>query len=455
MLTKGKLGQIQEIINAASSVAPNRVFWNLKAKIITPEGAVNTTSVGALRGTCDYVKDFGEYKTIEVTMGLVTFLERVSPFEQELKVMLTYRETTKDGIVINGGDVKTETYKAYLFNNPGKRFRNERRSVSNPEEEQLFNHVPVVLQLIDETLDVHRKLFVRGSPRGHTVEELMLYYMSPGLEDNVQTANLKLRDYKGFRGVQMIKPDNVKKYAQIPIPETTKLVNFPLFLQNSDYGVYSTGLGRFYHNGLWYIYPLFNHKRFKKEEQTMTIVIIPPDQQFAVENSAYVKGGHITILCGGQLIPIDVSEKTWQNDGNAVNFYSPSDIFNNIRDMDNGVATAKADAINKQFVIHPNKAGDVTFNYPATFTENVFKETSKVAAAMGTQLVVVWQNAIPEYVYPGMPIRLIHQGDESLVETYGTVLGKNYITASPTGNFNDEQYVTNMSIVIHVEKYLD
>lgn len=444
--------QINELIKLSNSFKRNPVYWSLTAVIITPKENVTVTTCSSLRVEGDFIVNFADYVFITVKLDVETFFSRISEYEDELQVQLTFKEVTEKGIPIKGGYQESKLYDASLLINTDRSLTSKLQNQTDASENQLLNQVEIPIQLIDPNITKVRVEKAGGVKPNVTMEELIRFSLSEELEDNTNTSSLKVNAYTGVRGVHLVPPDNIKRYSQIIIPEKTKVIHLPKYLQEKEYGVYATGLGRFYLNGWWYVYPLYNFTRFKKEEKTATVVLVPKDMSYGVENSYFVKGGHITILSNGDTQIIDVSTKQHNSVGNGFVSYNASDLINNTVTVKDGKVESNSGNNRKVVGVKETKSRFNNLATNDTFSDNMFHTASLQSAAMGKQIIITWLNALPNALIPGMPIKVVYMKDNLLQEAYGTLINRSFVTAQQSGNMLDSLYTTTCTMAIHIEK---
>ena len=84
------------------------------------------------------------------------------------------------------------------------------------------------------------------------------------------------------------------------IPHGTRLVDIPKYLQESQRGVFGSGLSSYYRDGYWYIWPSYDTTRFTKEEIRLTIINVPQTRFPGMERTFKYDGNNnriISLVC--------------------------------------------------------------------------------------------------------------------------------------------------------------
>lgn len=453
MSTNGAYAQLDKLMAESLTYQEAKVRWKLLGSFVS-DTSIDVTNLNFIKVTGDFVADCADYNTVSVNVSSTTYFQYLVPNADKLKFVLRQIEVDKNGNEVVGGERRSFQYKAVLYSSTEQKYVGKRRGY-DASQEQLGNQLEVLIQLIPEVFDEMRKEYVGSSARACTQEELMGFWLGLRLEDTGNVKPLKQTEYTGLRGVNIVKPDNTKRYGQIILPENIKVKDLPLFLQNEMYGVYNNGIGRYFLNGFWYVYPLFDHQRFTKEDKTVTIVVFPPDHFADLERSFYIKTNHLTIFTSKVVVVSDPTQKVFQNEGNATRFYSADGILNSGRIVKDGIVTSSAATLDNKISIKERDSGGNTYKYDGDFTSNTCKKLSTLSGALGTQIMLTWNRSVPVHLHPGMPVRILTVGDNQLDTTYGTLIGRSYISKTQEGNSLDPIYMTTTTLMCHVEKFPD
>ncbi|AXH70851.1 virion structural protein [Vibrio phage BONAISHI] len=431
--------------------------WKITAEVLS-EGKVRQEipKVEYLITNSDYTAQVASYLTLGVLVGPVFYKTHITPYKDNLQIQLTISPRTSQA-----GDIETlpkvvKVYDAYPNNNVDVDLDAgfSTSDLTTAESGQLLN---VSFQLIEPILNEMRMASVNGVYKYTTVSNLLRGLLSYGLEGNTDTESLKEFNYPGVRGVDIIPATNQKSYDTILIPAVSeqgemKLTKLTKFIQQ-EYGVYGTGCGSYFDRGWWFIYPLFELHRFNQVSQKLTIIILDEDEATGLEQTYKRDGDHITILATGKTSNLDNSERVAANMGDAVRLNRASDLNEGGIEISNNKATGIGTQTTRQATIESRKSGLQNVSYAKdVFTDNPYKELSRIAALKGMRLVVNWQRGNPAFLKPSIPVRVLYGKNNQLATKYGVLHGfeDKFMTAS--GNYADDNFAHYLKLVLFVDK---
>jgi hypothetical protein len=362
----------------------------------------------------DYEYNIGDITFVTFNLSFGDYVRRFYPFINNLEITITKSYLYKASTTADSKNtIQKQRYKAVFLphDNPHVDL-SEFQSMDKTTLDHL-NIVTVKIQLLSRVLEPMRISFTQGIyPKVR--QETVLRAEFAKLSKNILVDGKPCLD-----ALNLYPPDNTDIQKHIIIPNNTLSVSLPTFLQEKMNGVYSSGIGsylQYYQSkNTWFIYPLYNTDRYKKDPTNGSKVIfyfVPAYRYGGIDNTYYVDGQKISILCTG--------DKKLVDDGDT-------------RYMDQGVGFVQADA--RAYMAKPvvmkdsgpqgNPARLTTFaantsrsdglNYaPSTeegISSNPFKQYSLIAKRNVTAIQVTWEHSDNTIIYPGMPCHFVYLED--------------------------------------------
>ena len=140
------------------------------------------------------------------------------------------------------------------------------------------------------------------------------------------------------------------------------------------------------------------------------------------------------------------------NSGNGTRLTRASNVIDNFVEVKDNIAKAKRRKTNNEFYTkenyeHKNYAPISTNNV----SDNLFKETSKLAGKDGYYISFVWQNSIPSYILPGMMTKILYL-DEGIVRTVeGCVIKAHHAIHPEEAGMMGNRYLTQSGITVFID----
>lgn len=235
--------------------------------------------------------------------------------------------------------------------------------------------------------------------------------------------------------------DNTTTFKHIEIPDGTRLMDLPTYLQNDDkYGIYSKGLGCYFRKGLFYIFPLFKMGRYATAQRVLDIYRLPSDAVPTLETTYYTNTKSVIILSTGEAKHDSTVDINRQNNGVGKRIINPAAISGEtgLYYEKGNALTTRQDSIS-EFQTSSRASGEEIAIYDRKPSGNVCKALSETAYNDGQLISVPWEQSNSDLIYPGMPCKYFYtQDNDVLVETEGVVLGarsqyvKNDMNIQPT-----------------------
>lgn len=448
MLPDKKINALWQRLNEAT---PPTTSWSVEAQLIKPNGNVlPITDVTYVTTVADYAGSVGPQIVIETKMGVVFYKTHVLAERDDLKIRLTYRPQSHQGSKDPTVKPLIRTFDALLIDTIDTDMLGMGRDneLATQEASNLLN---IRFNLIHPALNEMRLFEVGGIYNGCDVKTLLMSLLSYGLDESSQESTLRDVDYQGVRGVGIVNTTNTKVYDHIVIPVGTRLTKLATYIQ-SHYGVYGAGIGCYFQQGYWYVYPLYANGRFDQTKKRMTLVVLNPEEVPGNDKTFMVEKDHYTVFVSGSVDIQDNSEKTLLNTGSGIRFQRASDLEQGLFKVSKNKAVGLKDEANKNMALEKRRKGLQNLRYAKDrFTDNPYLEYSNIAEGKGQLISVEWDLSNPQLLYPAMPIKVLYRKNNRTQFVYGTLTGYRSRLVS-SGNLADNDYRYRTRMVIFVDK---
>lgn len=253
----------------------------------------------------------------------------------------------------------------------------------------------------------------------------------------------------GATSFKIVTPDNTTTYGNLPIPPMKDISNLIPFLQNR-YGIYSKGVGYYFTNDTFYVYPVYSTEA--KDTTTRTIlhaVAVPSGMYHAPVNYNFIDDDLWIIASKSKLNTTNT--KASENAGTTtISLQADKQRDQEVTISKNGKIEYNND--DKVVIQMQNKGGLISgdmqnIKYTSSST-NIYNSTSQMAANDGTYLTFAWQNATLKHIEPGMHIVYHYDGKGGKYRIQeGTVLGVTYASEQVQGTLTSPSLRFNAIVI--------
>lgn len=303
----------------------------------------------------------------------------------------------------------------------------------------------VDFQLINKSFEQLRAIQVGGVFRDCTVEDVL----KGVLTKESQTINVDA--IKKPKGINMVPASNTAVKTQVVLPHGLSLVALPAYMQKY-FGVYSAGMGYFFKNGYWYIYPCYDTKRVSESLKSVKIFILPK-QKYPTLNRTYRENGNNTvILVTGEASFQSDSEQQQLNHGVGVRFANADQMMDGfIQTEENKALASRGKNVTEvAFTERPNKKNYTPVD-PEVITANPYTRYSAMARRMGGVFAVVWENSLPGKIEPGMMVEVVFIDTNGLLkQATGIILKAHHSVQMYAPGIVEARYVMTTALFIYV-----
>lgn len=413
------------LINEITQIAApqRRLYHNLTAELTFDTTSINVFRVATLLRYADYVGSYAEEWTIDLVMNKGLFNTLVLDNQDRLNINL-YMNSSYPG---KAPTIKKLTMRAFPQNTTDDRVKQNRTADLNQSEVGKLEMEVYRFQLLDLALEQMRAMQTGGNyPVTSAASVLRTLLGGAG-----STLDLPLEQKP--KAPDVIAPDTEVVKNMISIKQGTNLCDLPGYLQH-HYGLYNTSMGSFYHEQSWYIWPLYNTKRFELAKQTLTLINVPSDRFPEIETTFAVRGNSVVILLTGDSVYEDSTNRQQYNEGNGTRAIRSSAISGDDgRIVDKGQVMIQRSQTNTEIKTNDRRTGVDVVPSTTEVTDNTARVLSRTSTVNGTTAQFTWQSSDPSLIFPGMPVKLLYLKDGVVVQRYGvlTAAESQYRLANP------------------------
>lgn len=400
----------------------------------------------------DYANNIGEVIHITFIIGMGDYMSRIYPFKDNLEFTIKRIEQEESSTdPRKNAPILVERYKAIFLTEENPILRNSDLDLYDTETLNKTQLIDVHLQLLPRSLEPLRLKTLGGIFRNCTQKRL-IHNLVGG-----ESIKVLVDGKPAIDGIDIVEPDNTDIVAHAVIPHGMHMTSIPTYLQERINGVYNAGIGTFLQtfNGkkIWFIYPVFDHRRFDKTSQRVIIYGVPQEKLQGIDRT-YRKDGNIMHI-------VATAGKKYQDhtDIDSVNlgsgFKMPDARSMMKKPVELTVDGPKGNRarLNHEVVMTERNDG---INYAPMSTQgpsgNPFLEYSKIISRHSGRIDLVWENSDPEIIYPGMPCKYTFLENDVVVELKGTIVFIQTLSSLQGSTVSGNTYKNVSTIVMTVEQ---
>jgi len=413
------------LINEITQIAApqRRLYHTITAELTYDATALNVFRVANLRRRSDYVNAYAEEWIVDLVMNTALFNTAVIDNQDRLMINL-FIDSSVQGKPPN---ITKLTMRAFPKNTTDDRLKQNRTADLNQSEVGRLEMGVFQFQLLDVAVE-HMRAMQTGGNYPVTSAAAVLVTLLGGAG-----SMLDLPIEQKPKAPDMVPPDTEVVKNMICIKQGLALCDLAGYLQH-HYGLYNTGLGSFYHERSWYIWPLYNTRRFELAKKTLTLINVPRDRFPDIETTYVERGSNLVVLLTGDTVYEDTTNRQQYNQGNGTRAVRASAISGDEgRIVDKGQVIFQRSQSNTEVLTNERRSGVSVAPSTAEVTDNTSRVLSRTATVNGTTGQFTWQGSNPALIFPGMPVKLLYLKDGKVVQRYGVLTGaeSNYELAQP------------------------
>lgn len=409
------------------------VKFRYEAFIHTEKEDISLMKLTNLDIVRDYANNIGEEIFCSFIMPLGDYVKRVYPFRNNLELTVRRKQTSEAANkVLTEYPSEAVRYKAVFL-------PNENKSVKGNEFDQIDKHtldrmdiLTVKLQLLDRSLEPLRIKTTSGT-FANVAHKDLIHALLAG-----ESAKVLVDGKPSIDGVDIVEPDNKESKKHVIVPSGTLVTGLATFLQEKFNGIYTKGIGTFLQSyakkKLWFVYPLCDYKRFDKESKPKAVFYMVPENRFSSVERSYRESGDILhVLITGQKHYQDSGESDMMDGGNGFRMTEARSFMKKpVKITPEGPKASRAQ-MNHETIVVDRKDN---LNYAPVSGEatssNPFTKYSSLSLKMMARVDLVWENANPDLIYPGMPCKYMFLENDVTRELKGTVVFCHVVIQSNT-----------------------
>ncbi len=400
----------------------------------------------------DRVRDFAGRYTDEVNIALAVppgdFARYIMPVQETAEITVYKMPLTAVGGIDNlAQPMEGERYRISFPDISSPVLANRQGFQPTVETLNLTDVRIVSGQLIDKSLEQLRMKTVGGIFRNVRVEELLASMLTK------ESLDMNVSEERRVKGVDVMPASNGEIKPQIIIPHGTRLVDVPHYVHSKCGGVYSSGMGYYLHQDHWYVYPLYDTTRFNTTTRTLTIINVPPNKLPSIPNTYLLDGDSLVVVATGDRDFRDDSDQQQLNRGNGTIYADANKFMENFTIRDGNKAIATRGGTVNEYAGNTRGTGNNNLQLGVNpITANPFVEMSALARREGSLASYVWENSLPELIYPGMPTMVLYLDEDEVKQMFGTVLlAQDYVSLAAPGMAN-KRHITNTGLAVFVKR---
>lgn len=384
----------------------------ITAVFITPVGQYTALGVERMMNAADFIKSRAEFVQIRARLQPGIYFDQIVKYRDALTCQV---------IISSGTDRVMKEYVAVPLVDKDVHVESNTTIANKTDALNTTNLVPYEFQLIDKGYAKIRNMPVSNIYMMANVRDALMTIMEQG------TQAIGLTGYDKYKGLEMYEPvDNVNNYRQIIFPSGTRLKDVPQFLQeHNEHGVYSKGMGSFYKQNHWWIYPLYNTERVKTHPRPLNLIRVPQNKIPDLASTFYVTPSALTIILTGDANHQDHADIRKQNQGVGQRMIMGDAIAGDTGYHYNAgrALTTRADSM-QEYKLSDRRDGDEWIPINPNPTGNIMVGLSENARNQGEIIEVEWRSGDTGYLEPGHPLTYQYfYDDDTVYVRRGVLLG--------------------------------
>ena len=401
--------QILDTIKKHPTKAFYRIEWYLLANGVFSKPLAYVES----NREDNFIQNYCQSTTVVLRMTQKMFFDVVYANKDNLRIV---RKKIPIGEVsdepLPGMPIEVATFKAILLTIQDPEMQG-RISIDDEQVMQDYTFT-IIASAVDQLRTTRLGIIPRFSTMLDTAVAMLTIY----------SQQLDLPDDESIFGVTYEPTDIEEIPDQQLVEHNTPILDLVDYLQGSCGGIYNQGCGLYYSNRNWFIYPLFNSKRYQKAEYPCDIVVCSPNLQPDIERTYTIKNKRLFIAGTAGMKQVNMEDIEFLNLGNGVRFILATEFFNKPVEVRDNKALTRIDDIMANMSIKQRPSGIDFAPFSKTrVSDNVAQHMSAISVRKGQFLHIPWDNSDPDLLVPGQPCRVLYDANGKKYEVFGTILG--------------------------------
>lgn len=403
-----------------SSIKPVR--YHYEATIHTVKDDFPLTQLVSLDIVRDYVNNIGDHIHLTGILPLGEYAHKLYPHRSNLEITIKRTLLNEVGNTTNvNTPQQPERYKAIFLVNENKNIKSGEYDQLDIETLNLMDILTLQLQLMDRSLEPLRIKTTSGTYSNVTQKKLIHSILGG------ESSRILVDGKPAIQGIDLCEPDNKEVKKHVIIPSGTHITSIPTFLHEKANGVYSAGIGTYLqsYNGkrLWFIYPLYDVKRFTDNVPKAIFYMVPQNRFTGIERTYRKEDIIVHILATSNKSYADSAEADLIDSGSGFRMAEARSFMGKPVEMTKDGPKAKRAQVNHESAVSSRDDG---LNYAPVskngISSNPFLEYSKILKKNVARIDLVWENAAPGEIYPGMPCKYMFIENDVPMSLSGTIV---------------------------------
>jgi hypothetical protein len=391
----------------------------------------------------DYEKCIGDYIEVVIRIPLGIYLDKVYPYLHNTEVSLIRNERS---LTKGKPSYRVERYKAVFLKDRNANLPTH--LAAGQEDANQAGYVPLVLQLIDRSVEVLRVKTTYGcfdkasitkkATANYSIEE----FLSSVLSQEINSILIDGKPNMDF--VDIEKPDNTDKLSSLVLPSGTRVIEIPTIVQEDSTGVYNSGIGTYIQpykgkKGI-YVYSLYNPTKYNDSVEKI-VFLVPLTGALSLGNYTYsYKDNLLRVITDPNNNIVNFKEAAEMANGVGIRNTDANAMMKKPVEMTDKGPKAVRHQLNTEVVAKERMDG---LNYAPVrkgdqVSSNILRKMSEVSKSMGSVMRLVWHSADYELIYPGAPCKIVTVGPDGKAASLFGVIQK--VDASINSSFQTGIY---------------
>lgn len=426
-------------------------FYRYEAQFIDDQGRfLSVHNVSMLKIEAKYYEKYTADLFVSVQVYKSIYQKILQANRNKLRLRLTTIPNSTTGKSESVGKRIVNTYDAFLTDPKSDTIQNKQGELTGSRTDDMSEILEITVHLIEGGLREFRSTIISGVYKNVTVQKLL---------EGLLSVPLKTIDPSGKTGyaVTVYPPDNTSIQYQVMIPNSIKLTDVPDYLQNSLIGVYSTDIGYFLQNKMWFIWPAFQLDRYNKSLKKLNIILIPSNEMGFNDSTLVIEGNNYTVYATGETEHIDSADKDMFKSGHGFKSAKEGNVVDHFSTVKNGkVEIPKGrNKLNVNLDQRDSPISDTPMVDGGGTSSNPYKDASKVSSKIGTTLKVNWNSSDHSILRPGMSVKVTYKTRGKTYTVLGVLKGHDTTISTRQNSPLDNRYVSQTVLTLHVEQPKD
>lgn len=442
--------EVQEI--GSQGALPVHFEWTMEIYIEALQMTLVPYRVLSIDVLRDYANNYCDEMTAQIALGAGTYQQYVVPNAKNLLVTLIRHPVLEGGSVDKTQSIEKQSYRGVLTLTHSSTVQGDSIIAGTLNAANMSGMVQVNLQLLDLAIEQTRMLSFGTAFRSIKVLDAITY----SIVKISQT--LQVDAQHKVKGVDTVDANNTEVYSSIVIPHGTRAVDVPRYIAHFSGSPYSSGFGAYLQNAIWYVYPLYDLKRYDNEtkRRTLTIINVPSNRYPNADRTFRITAKQVILMASESNRHIDLSDAVQGNEGTGSRYLDANKAFDGFASMDNNKATIKRVDNANEYIAEKKDYKLNNVQQAATpVTGNTYEAMSKMTAGLGSLLLITWYSSEMNLIYPGMPAQYKYTSAGEVFTLKGVVIKTQTQIAQTTTGLIPGPHRSATILTLFVEKILD